>query len=296
MKKKASFFRKFEGFFYLIPFLIPYLIFISAMILYAAGLSLTDYKIVGETSFVGFENYIRVFNDPVFWQSLKHTCLFVLLSTPIFMLLAYCLAELLQARMLKSKSIFRTFFYIPIVLPVSAVATIGLYMFQPYVGLINNLLKSFGLLGQDSEVMWLGKSLAWITVTILTAWWASGFNIILYLAGMQDIPESYYESAELDGASYMQKTWYITIPLLSRIHVTVLFFQLIASFKIFAQVYWMTKGGPGGTTRTYVQYLWEVGFNRFDFGGASAISIILLLIVFVVSGMQYTLSIRYAEH
>ena len=206
------------------------------------------------------------------------------------------MALLLNYRFLKHETMFRAAYVMPMVLPVSVAATIGLYMAQPYVGLINGLLKTFKILGMDSEIFWIGDSkLVWVTITALTLWWGNGFNIVLYLAGMKEIPETYYESAQLDGASFFQQVWYMTIPLLARVHVSVLFLQLIASFKIYGQAYIMTEGGPGGASRTLIQYMWEMGFRTFNIGRASSVAVVLFVIILIVSAAQYSVSARVAE-
>lgn len=287
---------KWEGLLYLLPFLIPYLLFTFVMLIEGIGLSFADYKIFGGTTFIGLKNYRVIFGDPVFWTSLKNTGLYVLISTPIFVFSSFLFALLLDYKFLKHKTFFRASFVMPMVLPVSVVATIGLYMAQPYVGLVNGMLKTFGLLGAEQEIFWLGDStLVWVTIITLTLWWANGFNIILYLAGMQDISETYYESAQLDGATFFQQVRHITWPLLGRVHLTVLFLQLVASFKIYGQVYIMTGGGPGGASRTLIQYLWEMGFRTFNIGRASAVSVVLFVIIFIVSGLQFTLSSKTSK-
>lgn len=294
--KRKKFLYKIEGLLYLLPFLIPYLVFSVFMLIAATGLSFMEFNILGDSAFNGLSNYMKMFKDALFWEALKNTMLYVLLSTPVYIISALFVALLLDAKMLRGRTFHRATFVMPMSLPVSVAATIGLFMSQPYVGLINGLLKTFKILGVDEEIFWLGDSrLVWITITVLTLWWSNGFNIILYLAGLQDISSSYYESAELDGASYWQQVRHITIPLLSRIHVTVLFLQLVASFKIYGQAYIMTGGGPGGASRTYIQYLWENGFRTFDIGVASASSLVLFFIIFVVSALQFTLASKVSD-
>lgn len=288
--------RDWKGLLYLLPFLIPYILFTVVMLLQAFGLSFMNFKIIGESTFVGLRKYELMLSDTIFWVALKNTVLYVLFSTPIFMLSAFVVALLLEYKLLKHKTFFRVSFIAPMVFPVSVVATIGLYMFQPYVGLINGILKTLGILGSSQEVFWLGDStLVWVTITMLTLWWANGFNIILYLAGMQDISESYYESAQLDGATWFQQVIHITWPLLGRVHLSVLFLQLVASFKIYGQAYIMTGGGPNGSSRTLIQYLWESGFRTFDIGRASATAVVLFVIIFIVSGLQFWLTSKYSK-
>lgn len=295
-KPKKTFFQKWEGLLYLLPFFIPYAIFTLVMLVEAFGLSFMDYKIFGGSSFIGWKNYSVIFNDPVFWTALKNTVLFVLFSTPVFVMAAFLVALLLEYRFLKHKTFFRASFVMPMVLPVSVVATIGLYMFQPYVGLVNGMLKTMHILGADQEIFWIGDAdLVWVTITMLTLWWANGFNIVLYLAGMQDISDTYYESAQLDGANYFQQVRHITWPLLARTHLSILFLQLVASFKIYGQAYIMTSGGPDGASRTIIQYMWEMGFRTFNIGRASSVAVVLFLIIFVVSGAQYYASAKASK-
>lgn len=288
--------KKYEGFLYLIPFLIFYLIFTFGMLIVAAVLSFTNYKILGGATFVGFANYTRLFADPVFWQSLRNTALYVVISTPVLVAVPFLLALLIEYRKLPLRGFFRTTFFAPQVMAVSVVAYISLYMFQPYTGLVNNLLKMVGLLGQSDEIFWLRDPvIVWVTIVVETLWWSGGFNMVLYIAGMQEIPDMYYECAEIDGISAIGKVRYITLPLLSRVHITILFLQLIASFKAFGQIYLLTGGEPGGATRTYIQYLYEQGFRVFEIGRASAASIFLFFVILVVSGIQFTVSNRIAK-
>ncbi len=296
MRAQRNWLKTWEGLFFLLPFLLPYILFTFVMLLQAVGLSFIDFKILGTSTYTGLRNYRIMFNDPIFWASIKNTLMYVALSTPVFVVWAFMAALLLDYKLLHNRTFFRTTFVMPMMLPVSVIATIGLYMFQPYVGLINGILKTFHVLGAKQEIFWLGDSkLVWVTITLLTLWWANGFNVVLYLAGMQDISESYYESAQLDGASFWQQVRHITIPLLSRVHLSILFLQLVASFKIYGQAFIMTAGGPDGASRTYIQYLWESGFRTFSIGRASAASLVLFAIIFIVSGTQYYVSSRMSK-
>ncbi len=288
--------KKIEGFLYLLPFLCFYLVFTFGMLILTAVLSMTDYKILGEAHFVGLKNYLRLFSDSIFWRALGNTTLFVVVSTPVLIGVPFLLALLIEYPGLPIRGFFRTTFFAPQVMAVSMVAYIFLYMFQPYTGLVNNVLRELHVLSGTGEIYWLmNPALVWVVIVVETLWWAGGFNMILYIAGMQEIPEDYYECAELDGITYWQKVRYITLPLLSRVHITVLFLQLVASFKVFGQVFLLTGGDPGGATRTYIQYLYEQGFRVFEIGRASAASIFLMGIILIVSGIQYTVTSRAAN-
>ena len=294
MKKKI---KRFEGFLYLVPFLCFYLVFTFGMLILTGVLSFTNYKILGDASFVGTSNYSRLFTDPTFWQALGNTTLFVAVSTPVLVGVPFLLALLIEHPRLPFRGFFRTSFFAPQVMAVSMVAYIFLYMFQPYTGLVNNIWKTLGLLSEKGEIYWLmNPVLGWVVIVLETLWWTGGFNMILYTAGMQEIPEEYYECAALDGITYWQQVRYITLPLLARVHITVLFLQLVASFKVFGQVFLLTGGDPAGSTRTYIQYLYEQGFRVFEIGRASAASIFLMVVILAVSGVQFTVSSRVARN
>ncbi len=296
MSKKRKLFKKYEGFLYLVPFLSVYLLFVFGMLVMTVILSFTDYKLIGDTTFSGIKNYTRLFADRIYWEALRNTTVFVVISTPVLIGVPFLLALLIEHPRLPLRGFFRTTYFAPQVIAVSIVAYIFQFMFQPYTGLINNLLKNAHLLKESSEIYWLmNVALVWVVIVIETLWWTGGFNMILYIAGMQDIPDDLYECASLDGVSYWQKVRYITFPLLSRTHITILFLQLIASFKVFGQIFLLTAGDPAGATRTYIQYLYEQGFRVFEIGRASAASVVLMLIILIVSFVQFTITSRKAE-
>lgn len=277
-----------EGYFFLLPLLIVYMIFTFSMLVVSFGLSFTNYKLNrADIDFVGLRNYIVMFGDEAYWSGLKHTLYYVALSAPLLIVLPFLLASLINVSFLRGKPFFRATFFYPQVIAVSIVTVIASYMFQPYTGLVNGLLKYLGLLSEKSEIMWLsGANVVWYTIVIISLWRSSGYNMILYLAGMQDISESYYEAADIEGASGFRKLIHITIPCLSNVHVLVIFLQLISSFKIFSQIYLLTEGGPSGATRTYIQYLYETAFNKWQLGRGSAAAVILFLIIMAVTQLQ----------
>lgn len=296
MSKRRKLFKKYEGFLYVVPFLCIYLVFVFGMLILTGILSFTDYKLLGEPSFAGIKNYVRLFSDKIFWESLRNTTVFVVTSTPVLIGVPFFLALLIEHPRLPVRGFFRTTFFAPQVMAVSMVAYIFLYMFQPYTGLVNNLLKAVHLLKAESEIYWLMDGvLVWVVIILETLWWGGGFNMILYIAGMQDIPDDLYECAALDGVSYWQRVRYITFPMLARTHITILFLQLIASFKVFGQVFLLTGGDPAGATRTYIQYLYEQGFRVFEIGRASAASIVLMVIILIVSVVQFTITSKKAN-
>jgi multiple sugar transport system permease protein len=271
--------------------LLPFLIFYAAFTLYPViqgfVVSFYDWQILGEKTFIGLKNYINVLNDPIFYSSLWHTILFVILSTPILIVVGFVLA-LIVHQPIKGQLLFRLIFFVPMVLAVSVVASVWNAVLGSYGGMVNSIL---GLLGLEKEIMWLADPiLAWVSVILITVWWTAGFNMILYLAGLQDIPDELYEAAKIDGATSRQRLRYITIPSLSRVTVLVTFLQVVASFKIFSQVYLVTAGGPAGSTRTIIQYIYEEGFQRYSFGPASAMSYLFFIVLLVFSLVQFKIS------
>jgi multiple sugar transport system permease protein len=209
-----------------------------------------------------------------------HTALFTLLSVPPLVLVALGLA-LLVSRVRRLQWLFRLAFFAPYVLPVSVVVLIWNWLYQPGFGLINSYLTSLGL----GEVNWLGQpGVAMIAVVIATVWWTVGFNFVLYLAGLQEIPRELYEAAAVDGAKPWQQTRRITLPLLSSTTVLVTVLQIIASLKVFDQIYLMQLGtaGPENSTRPAIQYIYESGFTQYRVGYASAMSFVFFLVVVIV--------------
>jgi multiple sugar transport system permease protein len=280
------------GYLFVLPFLIAYGLFLVWPVILGLRMSFFDWSLVGTgtTDFLGLANFRELFGDPDFWASLWHTILFTLLSTPPLVLLALGLA-LLANRAVPARWFFRLAFFAPYVLPVSTVALIWVWLYQPGFGLINSYLVSLGL----PEVDWLaGENVAMISVVIATVWWTIGFNFVLYLAGLQEIPEDLYEAAALDGAGAYQQTRFITIPLLSRTTFLIVVLQILASLFVFDQIYIMnTSGGLNYTaTRPIIQYVYEQGFTQYRIGFAAAMSYVFFVIILVFNIMQFVLSRR----
>lgn len=221
-------------------------------------------------------------NDAIFWKSLGNTIEFVLLSTPLIVGIGLLLALALNGSG-RALGFFRTLFFTPYVFSVSVLTLIWGYLLNPQRGILAAFLDKFGI----DPIPWLtNPDLAMPAIVFTTLWWTMGFNMVLFLAGLQDIEPSLYEAADLDGAGTWGKFRYVTIPGLQRTLLLVIILQVIASFQIFGQVYIMTRGGPAGTTRVLVQHIYESGFRDFSLGYASAMSIFLFAIMLVVSFLQ----------
>lgn len=270
-----------------LPFLVLYVLFLIVPILYGALMSFFDTSLVrpGLSGFVGLKNYRELFATPGFWRSLWHTLLFTLLSTPPLVLLALGLA-LLAGRISRGRWFFRLAYFAPYVLPVGTVVLIWSWMYQPETGLVDTYLGKLGI----EPVGWLSNpGVAMISIVILTVWWTLGFNFILYLAGLQEIPRQLYEAAALDGAGPWEQMRRITIPLLGRTTTLVAVLQVIASLKVFDQIYLLTEGGPDFSTVPAVQFIYESGFTSYRVGYASAASMVLFVVILSVSLIWFAL-------
>lgn len=279
------------GYLFVLPFLLAYVAFLIFPVLLGLRMSFYNASLVGaDSEFLGLSNYRELFGDPDFWGSLWHTILFTLLSTPPLVLLSLVLA-MLANRAIPARWFFRVSFFAPWLLPSSVVALIWVWLYQPGFGLINGYLTALGL----PEVAWLpDENVAMISVVIATVWWTLGFNFVLYLAGLQEIPREVYDAAAVDGAGSLAQVRWITIPLLTRTTILVLTLQIFSSLNVFDQIYIMnTSGGLNYTaTRPIIQYVYEQGFTSYRVGFASAMSYVFFMLVLVVGLAQFAVANR----
>ncbi len=277
---------------FLLPFTVLYTLFTIWPVLQGFYVSLHKWGLMGKIKFVGLDNYIRFFKDKFFWQSLGNTTTFVLISVPMLVILALVLA-LLANRTSRLKRFYRASFYLPNVLSVSVISFITIYMASPYMGFINELLHTLNIVPANVEPQWLSNaSLTWVTISVTTVWWTVGFSMLLYISALQDIPDQLYEAAKIDGASKARQLFKITLPLLAPTTYLVLLLQIIASYKVFGQIFLITRGGPGTLTRPLIQYIYETAFTKNDMGYASAMSYALFLILVILSLIQIQLQNR----
>ena len=279
-----------SGLAFILPFLIIYAIFLVWPTLAGFRMSFFNWTLggTGSSNFLGLANDQELFADGAFWQALGVTLLWTLISTPIFVLIALGLA-LLVNRAIPARGVFRTIFFLPFVLPVSVVVLIWNWLYQPGFGLINGILEGIGL----KDVPWLSDpTAAMVALIILTLWWTVGFNFVLFLAGMQQIPRELHDAARLDGAGGWARVRYVTIPLLQRFTSLIIILQVIASLQLFTQSYLLTNGGPNFATRSVVQYIYESSFTSFRMGYGSAMSYIFFIVILVVSLIQFTVLTR----
>jgi multiple sugar transport system permease protein len=272
---------------FLVPFVVLYLCFIIGPALYGLVMSFFNASLVrpGLSGFAGFSNYAEALQSSDFWSSLWHTLWFTILTTPPLIVLAFVFA-LLADRVGRGRWFFRLAFFAPFILPSAVVALIWIFLYTPGLGLLEVGLAKVGV----TAPTWLGDpTWAMPSLAITTVWWTLGFNFILYLAGLQEIPRELYEAASMDGAGPWQQIRRITVPMLARTTTLVAVLQVIASLKVFDQMYIMTTGGPNFSTRSILQYVYDEGFTNFRVGYAAAVSMLFFLVVLAVSAVWFAL-------
>ena len=233
----------------------------------------------GLGAFVGFANYTELFRDSQFWSAMWHTILFTLVSTPPLVILPLFFAIVVN-RIKRAQWFFRLAFFLPYILPSAVIALIWLFLYEPGYGIIDGF---FNLIGVTAPGWVSDPNVALYSIVIVTVWWTLGFNFVLYLAGLQDINPDLYEAAGLDGASQWQQTWRITIPMLGRTTTLVTVLQIIASLKVFDQIYLILAGGPNYSSRPAIEWIYDTAFTSQRVGYASAASFILFIVILIVS-------------
>ncbi|WP_245576834.1 carbohydrate ABC transporter permease [Kaistia adipata] len=272
----------------LLPACILITIFLLVPFLSSFEIALTNQRLIPRpvpVRFVGLDNFTRILTDPGFWTALWNVTRFTIMVLPVQCGFALAIALLLNQK-LPYRNFFRGLFFLPAITSMVVVCVIWSTLFQYPTGPFNQIVGflSFGLVG---PIDWLGDpNWAMPSIVLLSAWQAYGFQMIVYLAGLQNIPETLYEAAELDGANRWQRFWHVTMPSLRQTHIFVLIITTIQAFKLFTQVNILTQGGPRGTTDTLVHYMFTAGFVDQRLGLASAVAILLFLIVLVVSLVQ----------
>lgn len=283
--------KRFEnaaGYSFLGPFLLIYVLFTVYPVFQALWMSLFDWDLLSiQRSFLGLGNYYEMLRDDAsFWRTLGNTFTFVLLSSPVIIGVGLLLALGLSA---SRGGWLRTVFFSPYVLSVAVATLVWGFLLNPQQGLIGAAMRTVGL----EPLAWLtNPDLAMHGIVLTTLWWTVGFNMVLFIAGLQDIDGFLYEAARIDGAGVIRQFFSITLPGLKHTITLVAILQIIASFQIFGQVYIMTRGGPGGSTRVLIQYIYETGFRDFRLGYASAMSVVLFVLMFGASMVQLHVSRR----
>lgn len=274
---------------FLAPFLVFFLVFVIWPAVHGVWISLHNYDYNFDyRPWVGMQNYIDLFTPgsrdfEQWWQALGNTGIFVLISVVPLIVLPLLIALGIN-KSFKGRTVYRAIFFAPYVLSVSVVGLLWRYLFDTAAGPINAIFNALGL----PSIAWLqSQPGAWITILVATVWWTIGFNAIVFLAGMQNIPQEQYEAASLDGANGWQKFWSITVPGLREVIIFIVVMTVLASANLFGQPYVMTNGGPVGSTKTAIMYIAESGLSQSRMGMAAAMGYLLGLILVIVSLINF---------
>lgn len=282
-------------------FLAPAMVILGVFFLFpviaALFLSFTDYDLyaladIHNLRFVALDNYIELLQRPLFWSALGHTLYFVVAGVPLSMFVSLCAALLLNSPLARCKPFFRTALFAPVVTTVVAVAVVWRYLFNTKYGWINDALGWIGI----HPIDWLGNPHWAMPAIILFAIWKNfGYNMIIFLAGLQAIPAELYEAARIDGASFWQQFRHITLPMLGPTLLMVGILTVSGYFQLFAEPYVMTEGGPLQSTTSVLYMMYDEGFKWWNMGSASAIAFLLFIIMFAVTFLMLRLGRRGEE-
>src|SRR5215211_4187755 len=271
---------------FLAPYLVLFLAFVVGPIVYGLYISLHRYDFtLPNKPFVGLENYTDLFTPgsvtfETFWRSMRATAIFTVFSVPLLLVVPLFIA-LAMNKKFPGRNLFRAVYFAPYVLGVAVIAILWRFLLDNNIGMVNYYL---GKLGLPDDIAWTTSvPAAWFALVGVTVWWTLGFNAVIYLAGLQDIPKELYEAAEVDGASAWQRLRNVTLPGLRPVTIFVLMVTIIASANMFGQAYLMTRGAPGTETRTAIYQIAETGLRQFQMGSAAAMSYVLTLVLVLLS-------------
>lgn len=266
------------GYFFIAPAIIGLICFSFGPMLFSLGVSFTKWDVISEKQFIGLENYIMLFKDPLFLQSLKVTLYYTLLSVPLITCIPLLVAMLLNTKV-KGISVFRAIFYIPSIVPVVASAAVWMYIYNPMYGLLNSILKALGLPAQNFIFSETGA----VPSLAVMALWAAGNTVVIYLAGLQGVSRQLYEAAEIDGAGMVARFVHITIPMMTPIIFYNFVMAIINSMQVFTQAYIMTDGGPANATLFYSLMVYRTAFKQSRMGYSAAMSWVFFVIIAVLT-------------
>ena len=280
-----------KGMAFLSPWLIGFLGFTLLPIVLSFYYSLCDYSLLQEPMFIGLENYKALMRDEVFWRALFNTLYYAAMALPGGLLVSLGLALLLNVPY-PGQAIFRTIIFLPSLVPIVASSMLWLWLFNAKLGLINALLAMVGIEGPGwlTQPHWAMPSLAFMSL------WGVGHAVVIYLAGLQDVPRDLYEAAELDGAGVWRRVWHITLPTLSPVIFFNLIMAIIGTLQVFDVPYIMTQGGPARSTYFISMYLYDNAFMWLNMGYASAMAWLLLLLVLALTGIAFWSSRKWVHY
>lgn len=281
-----------DAYLFMAPYLILFVAFVVAPFLYGVWISLRDFDYsLPDKPFVGLDNYVGLLDGSSayfgsFWNSMQATWLFTALSVPLLLVLPLLVALVMNQKFL-GRNLFRAMYFAPYVLGVAVVAVLWRYLLDSNIGLVNHYL---GLIGLPDSTAWLTSiPWAWVSLVGVTVWWTLGFNAVIYLAALQEIPPDLYEAARMDGASAWQRFRNVTLPGLRPVLLFVTSVTIIASVNMFGQSFLMTQGGPGTETRTAIYQIADTGLTNFNAGASAAMSMIFSFFLMLVSALVFFL-------
>ncbi len=278
------------GYLFIAPAFLVFVVFVAGPMIAAFGFSLFKWDVFRAATFLGLDNYIRLFNDKRFFITFWNTVVYTLLEVPLNLLVALAIAMLINRRLHPALRYFlRTTYFFPVIISFVAVSILWRYLLisDPTFGLINFYLAKVGI----SKVPWTTSS-QWVlrSIVLVNIWKTFGFNLVIFLAGLQNIPRHFYEAAEIDGANFGQKFWNITIPLLTPTIFFALVIEMLHAVQLFDTAYVLTQGGPGDASRPIVMYMYETGFQALKMGYASSVAVMLFVVVMLLTLLQMRMS------
>ena len=285
--------ERFWGWMFAAPWIIGLLVFFAFPLVSSIYYSFTTYSILQPGEFVGLDNYRELMHDKVFRAAVFNTVYFTIFFVPLSILFGVSLALFLNLKV-KGMAIYRTIYFLPTLVPQVALAVLWMWLLNPQFGLVNGLLASIGIDGPA----WLGSEIWSKPSLILMSLWGIGQAVIIYLAGLHDIPQDYYDAADVDGANWFHKIKHITLPLLTPVIFYNLVMGVIGAFQQFTLPYTLTKGQgtPANSLMFYVMYLYDNGFKYFKMGYASAMAWILFIIIMILTGLIFWTSKRWVHY
>lgn len=292
-KRRSEMRKNLIAYSFILPNLLGFAIFTLVPLVFSLVLAFMNWDGANAVSWAGIENFKRLLRDETFMISLKNTIYFVTLNVPLTMAAALGLA-LVVNRPIRGRNLFRTIYFFPYVASLIAVAVVWNFLFFPSAGPVNQFLQSIGV---SNPPRW-SASVDWAMITVIMAsvWKGMGYYMVIYLAALQNIPEILYEAASIDGANTWQKFRYVTLPMLTPVTFFISVMLLISSFKVFDLIIAMTNGGPGRATNVLVIHIYNTAFREYNFGYASAISMVLFVMVLAITAVQFYMEKRWVNY
>ena len=280
-----------KGLAFLSPWVVGFTVFTIVPIILSGYFSLCDYSLLDPPMPVGLDNYRSLMRDQWFWNAMKNTAAYAIMALPAGMCVSLGLAILLN-RPIRGRAVYRTAIFLPTLVPVAATAMIWLWLFNTKLGLINYVLGKIGI----PPVPWLTNPNVALPAMVFMSLWGVGHTVVIYLAGLQDVPTELYEAAELDGATGWRRLWHVTLPMISPVIFFNLIIAIIGVFRVFEIPLLMTNGGPARATQFIAMYVYDNAFLYVRMGYASAMAWIQLILVLILTGIAFWTSSRWVHY